>query len=268
MNALDWSRQQIVLTGATGGLGMALAEVLSHRGAQLILVGRSATKLDALASRLQQKSVVADIIKAPERQRLYEFLLKQPQPVTGLINNAAVTHEGLLADAEVDDIYNVISTNLIAPMVLTRQFIPLLGETNGWILNIGSVMGAIGFPGQSLYCASKFGLRGFTEALQRELRASDVRVLYAAPRAIKTALNQGLLCRLNQQLNTPQDDPKQVALQLLSQIERQQPCKTLGWPERLFVRLNGLWPEQVSRSLRKVRDTLYQLMKEDHHAKN
>lgn len=268
MKVLDWSRQRIVLTGATGGLGVALAEALTERGAELILVGRTATQLNALATRLQQKSVLADVTQATERQRLYTFLAQQSQPITGLINNVAVTHEGLLEYADEADIDTVISTNLIAPIALTKQLMPLLKNASGWLLNIGSVLGALGFPGQSLYCASKFGLRGFTEALQRELRPSDVRVLYAAPRAIKTALNTGLISQLNQRLGTRQDDPVQVALQLLTQIERQQPGKTLGWPERLFVCLNGLWPEQISRSLGKARDTLYQLIKEDHHEKN
>lgn len=268
VNVIDWSRQTIVLTGAAGGLGEALAEALSQRGARVVLVGRSAEKLDALATRLQQTSFVADMTQADDRQRLVQFLQRQESSLTGLINNAAVTHEGLFNEATETDIERVISTNLTAPVALTRQLLPLLKVQQGWVLNVGSVFGAIGFPGQVLYCASKFGLRGFTQALQRELKAHDACIMYAAPRAIKTSLNQGLLSQLNQRLKTPQDPPQQVALQLIKQIQRQKQIQTLGWPERLFVRLNGLWSELVSRSLRKTRDTLYQLIEENHHEKN
>ncbi|WP_290654305.1 SDR family oxidoreductase [Idiomarina sp.] len=268
MKSIDWSRQTIVLTGASGGLGEALAEAFGKKGAHLILVGRSAEKLEALAARLQQTPFVADITAHSERQRLYQFIQQQARPLTGLINNAAVTHEGLFRDASAEDIELVISTNLTAPVALTHQLLPLLSNEQGWALNVGSVFGAIGFPGQALYCASKFGLRGFTQALQRELKPSDVRVMYAAPRALKTSLNHGVLNRLNQRLNTAQDQPQQVAQQLVKQIERQQLLQTLGWPERLLVRLNGLWPEQVSRSLGKTRNMLYQLIEEYRHEKN
>jgi short-subunit dehydrogenase len=154
------------------------------------------------------------------------------------------------------------------PIALTHHFLPVLTANTGWILNVGSVFGAVGFPGQSRYCASKFGLRGFSEALNRELLSSDINVMYAAPRAIKTSLNKGLISRLNATLKTKQDAPQQVARQIATQIEKQSWLQTLGWPERLFVRLNGLWPEQVGRSLKKTRDTLYQLLEEYRHEKH
>jgi len=235
MSQFNWQQQTIVLTGAAGGLGQSLAEALSQRGARLIMVGRTSGTLDALAKRLNQTP----------------FLV---------INNAAVTHEGLFGNATADDIERVITTNLMVPIALTHDFLPVLSANKGWVLNVGSVFGAIGFPGQSLYCASKFGLRGFSEALNRELLNSDIHVMYAAPRAIKTSLNNGLISRLNTTLKTKQDAPQRVAQQLATQIENRSWLRTLGWPERLFVRLNGLWPEQVGRSLRKARDTLYQLL--------
>ncbi|MGM0429231.1 MAG: SDR family oxidoreductase [Pseudomonadota bacterium] len=268
MSQFIWQQQTIVLTGAAGGLGQALAEALSQRGARLILVGRTRSTLEALAERLNQTSFVADLTESSERKRLLEFIKAHSASVTGLINNAAVTHEDLFINATVDDVERVITTNLMVPIALTHHLLPLLTANNGWILNVGSVFGAIGFPGQSLYCASKFGLRGFSEALQRELLNSDINVMYAAPRAIKTSLNNGFISRLNAALKTKQDDPQQVAQQLTRQIENQSWLQTLGWPERLFVRLNGLWPEQVGRSLKKARDTLYQLLEEYRHERH
>jgi len=233
MSQFNWQQQTIVLTGAAGGLGQALAEALSQRGARLIMVGRTIGTLDALAKRLNQTSFVADLTQQSERVRLLKFITEQGAAVTGLINNAAVTHEGLFGNATADDIERVITTNLMVPIALTHDFLPVLSANKGWVLNVGSVFGAIGFPGQGLYCASKFGLRG-----------------------------------LNTTLKTKQDAPQRVAQQLATQIERQSWLRTLGWPERLFVRLNGLWPEQVGRSLKKARDTLYQLLEEYRHEKH
>lgn len=268
MSQFNWQQQTIVLTGAAGGLGQSLAEALSQRGARLIMVGRTSGTLDALAKRLNQTPFLADLTQQSERARLLKFITEQGAAVTGLINNAAVTHEGLFGNATADDIERVITTNLMVPIALTHDFLPVLSANKGWVLNVGSVFGAIGFPGQGLYCASKFGLRGFSEALNRELLNSDIHVMYAAPRAIKTSLNNGLISRLNTTLKTKQDAPQRVAQQLATQIENRSWLRTLGWPERLFVRLNGLWPEQVGRSLKKARDTLYQLLEEYRHEKH
>lgn len=260
----NWKQQTIVLTGASGGLGRAMATALSQRGATVILVGRDVAVIEALAEQLDQEFIIADLTQTQQRTELLQKLESRGTRMTGLINNAAVTHEGLFEDATIADLEKVIATNVTAPLALTHQLLPLLARHSGWVLNVGSVLGAIGFPGQALYCASKFALRGFSEALQREL-ASNIDVMYAAPRAINTDLNHGLIRRLNTRLKAPQDDPKQVADQLLRQIERRRPLQTLGWPERLFVRVNGFWPEQVGRSLKKTRNTLYQLIEEEHH---
>ena len=131
-------------------------------------------------------------------------------------------------------------------------------------MNVGSVFGAIGYPGQSLYCASKFGLRGFTEALRREQTDPLVTLMYCAPRAIKTDLNQGVIARLNQRFNTATDTPEVVAKQIIQQIDKGQASQTLGWPERLFVRINGAFPEWVEKSMKKPRQLLSQLSKELH----
>lgn len=262
MSKINWKSQSIVLTGACGGLGTQLAEQLSAKGARLLLLGRSQPELTALAERLHQDYLVLDLRAPNATVQLHDFIEQQSLSITGLINNAATTHEGLLEEATTEDIQRVIDTNLTVPVALIYRLLPRLRANHGWVMNIGSVFGAIGFPGQALYCASKFGLRGFSEALQRELQPEDVRVLYCAPRAIQTQLNNGVISRLNQQLKTSADAPEWVAQQIVHQIEQQQPLKTLGWPEKLFARLNGLLPELVNRSMKKPRILLHQLIKE------
>lgn len=262
MTTINWREQQVLLTGATGGLGAALAKALVAKGATVILLGRRQTPLEQLAKELQQPHYVVDINDCTQRQQLVAWLAEHHPQLTGLINNAAVTHEGRYADIKEQQLETLLTTNLLAPMMLTQQLYQRLSGNHGWIMNVGSVFGAIGFPGQVAYCASKFGLRGFSQALQRERHPNDVQVFYCAPRAIKTALNNGIIDKLNQQLKTTQDSPEWVAGEVIKQVEQGIQLKTLGWPEKLFVRINGLIPEMVGKSLLKTRDVFYRLIKE------
>ena len=138
-------------------------------------------------------------------------------------------------------------------MLLTQELLPLLQEQeDARVINIGSTFGSIGYPGFSAYCASKFGLRGFTEALRRELADTGTRVSYIAPRATRTALNTDTVVAMNDELGTAMDDPSQVANEVLAAIHGSaRTDKFIGWPEKIFVRINALLPAVVDSSLRK-----------------
>lgn len=119
------------------------------------------------------------------------------------------------------------------------------------VVNVGSIYGSIGYPGYATYSASKFALRGFSEALRRELADTTVDVLYAAPRATRTSMNTSAATALNQALKVGMDDPVDVARAVLDAVQQQRNELYLGWPEKLFVRLNGMLPGVVDRALRK-----------------
>ena len=118
-------------------------------------------------------------------------------------------------------------------------------------VNLGSTFGSIGYPGFSAYCASKFALRGFSEALRRELADTRVKVLYFAPRATRTSMNAANVVAMNDELHQAMDEPQEVAQQLLQAIRREDDEHYLGWPEKFFVRLNSLLPRVVDQALRK-----------------
>ena len=118
------------------------------------------------------------------------------------------------------------------------------------VLNIGSTFGSIGFPGFSAYSASKFGLRGFSEALSRELADTGTTVQYAAPRATRTSLNTEAVYSLNDALGNRIDDPADVADRLVTFIESDKATLFVGWPERLYVLINAVNAGLVSRALR------------------
>ncbi len=138
-----------------------------------------------------------------------------------MINNAGISQFALSAQ---QDYQQQLQINLLAPMQLCQLLLPQLQQQpEAVIVNVGSAFGSIGYPGFSGYCASKFGLRGFTEALKRELAASPVRVLYFAPRATDTSINSAAVVAMNQQLGTRMDSPEFVAAQLLAQLKTRKP---------------------------------------------
>ncbi|MEH6814639.1 MAG: SDR family NAD(P)-dependent oxidoreductase, partial [Motiliproteus sp.] len=147
--------------------------------------------------------------------------------------------------------------NLTGTMLLTHALLPLLkAQPQARIVNVGSTFGSIGYPGYVSYCSTKFALRGFTEALSRELSDSNVMVQYFAPRATRTGLNSDAADALNEALNNSVDSPAEVARELFKFI--QNPCanRFLGWPEKLFVKINGLMPGIVGNSINKQLHTI------------
>jgi len=119
------------------------------------------------------------------------------------------------------------------------------------IVNVGSIFGYLGYPGCAAYSASKFALRGFSEALRRELADGPVRVLHFAPRATRTEFNSDALNALNAELGTATDSPTKVAEELVRLLHRPVRERLLGMPEKLFARINQLWPALVDSALRK-----------------
>lgn len=250
---MNISECRAVITGASGGIGQALVAALLAEGAHLLLVGRQPEALQALA---QAHAGNVTVVAADIRQRSgREAVLTAAQHFGGintLINAAGVNHFGLLEQHDESAIAELIELNVTATLQLTHRLLPLLRQPKRALLvNLGSTFGSIGYPGFSAYCASKFALRGFSEALRRELADTQVKVLYFAPRATRTRMNAASVVAMNDELNVAMDDPHSVAQQLLTAIRREDDERYLGWPERFFVRLNSLLPRLVDQALRK-----------------
>ena len=247
---------KIVLTGATGGIGAVMAQCFAKAGHSLILLGRNTEALASLRSNLTQPELhqimLADLSSAAAIASLAKELANSGG-VDVLINNAGISGFALLPDIQDDALEQMLQINLLAPMRLCRGLLPLLGNsTNACIINVGSSFGSIGYAGFSAYCASKFGLRGFTQALQRELADQPIAVHYLAPRAVKTKMNSAAVVAMNRALGNSEDAPELVALAALQLLtQRQSSSRYLGWPEKFFVRLNGLFPSVVATALKK-----------------
>lgn len=241
-----------LLTGAGGGIGAAMARALADAGVRLLLVGRTAAPLQTLATELggAHQVLVADLATEDGRDSVQRYCAALPDGLDILVNNAGISDFGAFETQPPARLQELIGTNLLAPMALTQALLPALRRApRGLIVNVGSAFGAIGHPGFAAYCAGKFGLRGFSEALRRELADSTVGVLYLAPRATATAINSTRVLELNAALGNRVDPPEVVAQALLQQLRRERPRHTVGRPERLFVRLNALLPGLLDRAL-------------------
>jgi short-subunit dehydrogenase len=206
--AVDLSDSRVLLTGATGGIGHAIARTLCAQGAHVVLSGRRPEVLAELESELGDhvSGIAADLADPSEVARLAQ----EAGPVDVLVANAALPATGTLesfSDVEIDRALNI---NLRAPMQLARALLPAMREKgSGQIVLISSLSGKIATPTSSVYCATKFGLRGFGFALHEELRGTGVGATTVFPGFIRDAgmfadsgvkLSHGLRSRSPQQV--------------------------------------------------------------------
>ncbi len=251
------SGKKILVTGAAGGIGSELCLALAGKGAILHLVDIDVTRLEQLRQAIQASGGKAGVflcdLSAPHAS---EVLAQQLQDTVGsvdiLINCAGIASFGLFDQQNPDQMEKLWRINVIAPMQLTRALLPgMLSRGHGRVVNVGSIFGSIGFAYFTAYSASKFAMRGFSEALRRELEGSGVGVTYIAPRYTRTAINDGPVNRMAQAVGMNSDDPSTVAMHVVRAIEKDRNDYYIGWPESLFVRINALLPRLVDGALRK-----------------
>jgi len=245
------------VTGGAGGIGGAIADELLARGAAVLLVDRDEAALQRAVERLSHYgervgTLTADLTRSDDRHRLCAAATAWRGGINVLINNAGVNHFRMFADQPPEQIDLAIAINLLAPMHLCRELLPhLQRQPESCILNTGSVFGAIGYPGYAVYSATKFAVRGFTEALRRELADTSVSVRYVAPRATRTSINTSAVERMNDELGVAMDPPEVVATAVCNMLAGSRVEAVIGWPEKFFARVNGILPRLVDGALRK-----------------
>jgi len=250
---MQLSKARVVLTGASGGIGLAIANALCASGALVLAISRHKDPLQPLFALYPHKLlwVCADLTTVADRRKVLTTA-EEMGGVNLLINAAGVNQFAMLEQLDDAEINAMLALNISVPICLTRTLLPLLKDAeSAMVVNVGSTYGSIGYPGYASYCASKFALRGFSEALRRELADTRVGVLYVAPRATRTAMNSPAAQALNDALKSNVDDPHTVAQAVIHAIAGDHRDLYLGWPERFVVRLNSLLPNLVDRSLRK-----------------
>ncbi|WP_051772449.1 SDR family NAD(P)-dependent oxidoreductase [Saccharothrix sp. NRRL B-16314] len=181
-----------VVTGAAGGMGEHVAYGLARRGSDLVLIDRDADRLAAVAAKIsgvRVDALVADLSDIAGLDDLAARVLAANPRVTLLVNNAGVALGGAFDQIGADEFDWVMDINFRAPVALTRLLLPTLLESPGsHVVNVSSLFGLIGPPGQTAYSASKFALRGFSESLRHELADRGVGVTTVHPGGIRTRI--------------------------------------------------------------------------------
>jgi short-subunit dehydrogenase len=213
---MQLSGSTVLLTGATGGLGQAIAHALKERGAQLILTGRRTDVLEPLAAELGARTLAVDLSIAAEVDRL----VREAGQVDVLVANAALPSSGRLDSFSMQEIDRALDVNLRAPIALAHALLPAMIERrSGHLLFMSSLAGKVATPGTSMYNATKYGLRGFAAALRPELRENGVGVSAIFPGFIRDAgmfADAGVKLPSGVGTRSPQD----VAKAVVSAIER------------------------------------------------
>lgn len=229
----------VLLTGATGGIGHAIARRLKAEGASLVLTGRRADVLAPLAAELGARTVVADL-STPTG---VEELLAEAGAIDVLVANAALPGTGDLATMSVERIDANLEVNLRAPIMLARALTPALTARGaGHLVFIGSVSGIVASPGSALYNATKFGLRGFAAALRQDLHPTGVGVSIVEPGFVRDA---GMFVDSGMQppKGTRTVSPEQVAAGVVKAIVKNRGEIVVAPAElRLGARFGSLFP--------------------------
>ncbi len=241
-----------IITGAGSGIGRALAMEAAGRGITLALTGRRRVALQQTLLKLPGSGhliIAGDVTVAADRAALIAAVNDRWGRLDLLVNNAGVVPVGPFMQITDDQLRTAMETNLLAPMALARQAVPLLQRAmDARIVNIGSVLGDIPYPLLAAYSATKSGLRGFSIALRRELAPLGIGVTYAAPRATRTAASRPLH-ELIEPFNMKLDQPRSVARSIWKAVAREADSVYPAGPERLFVLIQRLLPHLVDRSI-------------------
>ena len=249
----------VIITGASSGIGMALACALPACGARIVLAARNQEKLNEIVSRLSAKGVEAlavqtDVSIEEDCRKLIEKTVEHYGKIDVLINNAGISMRALFSELHLDVIRRLIDVNFWGTVYCTKFALPYLLQTKGSVVGVISIAGHVGLPGRTGYSASKFAMRGFLDALRSEHTKTGLHVLVVAPGFTTSNIRKvALNAEGNTQGESPRDENKMmsaetVAGHIIKGIVRKQNSIVLTFKEGKFtVWLNKFFPTLVSR---------------------
>jgi 3-oxoacyl-[acyl-carrier protein] reductase len=206
-----------LVTGATGGLGTAIAKKLSEKGCILLLTGKTREKLKTLCRSLetQTEAIECDLSDELQIKKLIRGAIERYGKIDILINNAGVFPVNPLYETTTEEFDKCIEINVRAPFILCRELLPIM-ETNGWgrIINIGSSSAFAGFKNTSAYCASKHALLGLSRSLHDEFKQKCIKVISVNPGSIQTEMGRDVTGQDFETFLKPEDIADLIAYHL------------------------------------------------------
>ncbi len=181
-----------IVSGASSGIGRAIAMELARQGANVVLLARRREKLEVVAEAIRGKGgtvemAVGDVTDADVRRQAIDLAVSRFGGLDILVNNAGIGATGLFEDADPDRVRRIMEVNFFALVEMTRLALPLLKESRrAMIVNVGSILGHRGVPHNSEYAASKFAVQGFSESIRAELIPHKIDVLVVSPGTTET----------------------------------------------------------------------------------
>jgi short-subunit dehydrogenase len=243
------SGARVLLTGATGGLGHAIARALAERGGQLVLTGRRAEVLDPLATELGARALPVDLAQPGEVERL----LEEAGEVDVLVANAALPASGTLDAYTVAQIDRALAVNVRAPIVLSHGLVgSMVARGGGHLVFMSSLSGKVASAGAALYNASKYALRGFASALRADLHGTGVGVSAVFPGFIRDA---GMFADARVKLppGVGTRSPEEVAAGVIDAIEHNRgEVDVAPLPLRASAMLGSVAPELAAGLARRL----------------
>jgi short-subunit dehydrogenase len=243
-----------LVTGASSGIGEAAARSMAKRGAHVVLTARRKDRLKALAGDIRTLANGAEALVVPgdltvhgEAERIAREALAWKGRVDVLVNNAGAGRMQFLEDIDPQaDVRPILELDLTAPIFLTRTLLPeMIRRKSGTIINVSSVSGLTGSPTSTVYCAAKFGLNGFNDALRYEVRGMGIDVCLVCPGPVRTEFEQQIdgLPGAMVPSSIPNAIPaKQVGECIADLIRRPKRCVIIPWYYRLPVWFFALFP--------------------------
>ncbi len=262
MSHRSLGNKRVLLTGASSGIGKALAEELASQGARLALVARNREKIAELAQDLIKKGcevipIQADLTIAADREKVIAEITAKWGSLDLLINNAGIAASGHFSTSNEKILRDIFEINFFAPVELIRLAIPILSQGNDpVIVNISSMCGRKGIPAWPEYSASKFALCGITESLRGELQRFGIEILLMIPGLTKSNLRRNMIrCDAKMEIDLDRGmEANDLAKGIIHSVLKDRSETVFGSDARWMLRMQRWFPRLLDRLLaRKVR---------------
>jgi short-subunit dehydrogenase len=252
------SDKVVVITGASSGIGKAIAIVFAKAGASVVVASRNQSTLDEVVTEIKKDNgkamaVVCDVTIETDCKNLIQETIKNYQKIDILVCNAGISMRSLFLDVDLNVMKQIMDTNFWGSVYCTKYALPYILKTKGSIVAVSSITGKKGLPARTAYTASKFALEGFMETLRSENSKNNLHVLVARPGFTDTNIRKNAMnAKGDQQGESPLDESslmssEEVAVHILKAVQSRKRELVLTATGKAVIILNKFFPKLVDK---------------------